>query len=171
MFAQDLGGPILSNFEKEFYASPKGVILNYTYVNHHSLNVMGEFFQVFTVERSSIDGSLSNQKALVISQSTRRKTLGRHDYIDSDEVPELINALAYYLKNLADTKPEQPQAFVWTSRGGFQIKASYSNEIPRRYILTSKMDHLSTISNSVVFFNRQIEEIIISLKAANVMLN
>ena len=169
-FAQNIGGPILSNFEEEFYSATDGVLLEFTYVGHHVSTLQADFIQVFVAETKPLNTGLESKKALVIGHSQRRKILGRHDFIDADEVPALIAALEHFVNKLSNTKPDKHQSFIWTSRGGYQINATFSLDVPRRFILSSKMDALSSISNTKVLFNKQVRELLESLKNAQALI-
>lgn len=169
--AQEFGGAVLSNFEKEFYSNPQATLLDYEFVDSHPLSLMGEFLQVFVVEAKSMDKTTSSKKALVISHSPRREFIGKYDYIDADEIDELINALEYYINNLAGTKPKNHQSFIWTSRGGYQMQATCSMDFPKKYNLSSRIDAFDSSTLGALMFNKQVEKLIVTLKGARVMIN
>lgn len=170
-YTQNVENLILSNFEKEFYKDSEGTLLTYKLIDAHQLGVSGSFLQVFEVEAVNIAKPELSKKALAISHSIRREFLGMHNFIDVDEVDKLINALEYYVQNLADSKPKNHQSFFWTSRGGYQIQAAYSMSLPRRYNLSSKINVFDSISTSgELLYNKQIEKLIITLKGAKAML-
>jgi len=168
--AQNFENQILSDFEREIYNSSEGVVLNYKFVNSHTLALTGQFIQVYIVEAINIDDAVPPKKALVISHSSRRDLIGKHDFIDADEVDGLINALEYFLENLAGTKPKDHQSFMWTSRGGYQIQATCAMDFPKRYTFNSRLDHFNSSSNGATVYNKQVEKLIVSLKGAKVML-